>query len=193
MNRKDLSLYIKKRRAIWLRCTVFWCRTIISQEEAEDILQEVICMLYEKPGVEKLIELMNMPCNNVTKLDYYVFKTIHHNCTSKSAPYYQQYHKISKKENLENSQLEKLVTDVYESNDTPDEKTDQEKIEMIKQIFNNLNMSERNRKLFIFHVFEGKEFSEWSGTETLQKLNNIVYEIKLRIRKELKKNTQTGG
>ena len=34
--------------------------------------------------------------------------------------------------------------------------------------------------------FEGKEFSEWSGTETLQKLNNIVYEIKLRIRKELK-------
>ena len=64
---------------------------------------------------------------------------------------------------------------------------------MIKQIFNNLNMSERSRKLFIFHVFEGKEFSEWSGTETLQKLNNIVYEIKLRIRKELKKNTQTGG
>ena len=180
MNRKDLSLYIKKRRAIWLRCTVFWCRTIISQEEAEDILQEVICMLYEKPGVEKLIELMNMPCNNVTKLDYYVFKTIHHNCTSKSAPYYQQYHKISKKENLENSQLEKLVTD-------------QEKIEMIKQIFNNLNMSERNRKLFIFHVFEGKEFSEWSGTETLQKLNNIVYEIKLRIRKELKKIPRQGG
>ena len=61
---------------------------------------------------------------------------------SKSAPYYQQYHKISKKENLENSQLEKLVTDVYEGNDTPDEKTDQEKIEMIKQIFNNLNMSD---------------------------------------------------
>ena len=60
MNRKDLSLYIKKRRAIWLRCTVFWCRTIISQEEAEDILQEVICMLYEKLGVEKLIELMSM-------------------------------------------------------------------------------------------------------------------------------------
>ena len=101
--------------------------------------------------------------------------------------------KISKKENLENSQLEKLVTDVYEGNDTPDEKTDQEKIEMIKQIFNNLNMSERNRKLFIFHVFEGKEFSEWSGTETLQKLNNIVYEIKLRIRKELKKIPRQGG
>lgn len=57
MNRKDLSLYIKKRRAIWLRCTVFWCRTIISQEEAEDILQEVICILYEKPGVEKLIRI----------------------------------------------------------------------------------------------------------------------------------------
>ena len=62
-----------------------------------------------------------------------------------------------------------------------------------RQIFNNLNMSERNRKLFIFHVFEGKEFSEWSGTETLQKLNNIVYEIKLRIRKELKKIPRQGG
>lgn len=76
MNRKDLSLYIKKRRAIWLRCTVFWCRTIISQEEAEDILQEVICMLYEKPGVEKLIELMRRGSEYVCFCEYLLSRMV---------------------------------------------------------------------------------------------------------------------
>lgn len=192
--KKNLENFIAEKRETWVRYARTWCQYVISRDEAEDVVQEVICMLlYQSKKNDKFIRMMNKPRNNQTELDYYVIKTIRNNCQSSNASYYRKYHKSPATEKPGEILPEWNAFDPWEKYEEQCETTPEEKVKIIRTIFDGIHFSEYHRKIFIFHFFEHHSFKDWKGPETTRKLDKIYYEMKKVLVKKIKKLEEQGG
>ena len=100
MASEALNKYIEKRYDRWLDYAKYHCSLAGMSSEAIDVLNEVMCMLLQKP-LEHLSRLMEAKQGKYTELDWYILQMIKLNVTSDTSPYRHKYKPIPVDENVD--------------------------------------------------------------------------------------------
>ena len=100
MASEALNKYIEKRYDRWLDYAKYHCSLAGMSSEAIDVLNEVMCMLLQKPP-EHLSRLMGAKQGKYTELDWYILQMIKLNVTSDTSPYRHKYKPIPVDENVD--------------------------------------------------------------------------------------------
>ena len=85
-----IEAFIEKRYDRWLDYAKYHCSLAGMSSEAIDVLNEVMCMLLQKP-LEHLSRLMEAKQGKYTELDWYILQMIKLNVTSDTSPYRHKY------------------------------------------------------------------------------------------------------
>lgn len=181
MKKNDLTSLFEKNYKHWLEYTLFYSRKFNLQNEAYDILNEVLLMVWKGKSIEALTEMMKKKKKNATELDYFILHIIQKNIFSRSAPYRHKYHHNRELEYRASFPPDSFV---YEPKDTKEEQLD-----LINYILEHLDIKPLKIEVFKFYYFEGKPLKAWEGPEALKTLykmkNEVVDEIKIHIKKIL--------
>lgn len=177
-----LNSYIEKRYNRWLDYAKYHCSLAGMSDEAIDVLNEVLAMLLEKPK-EYTVHLLESKHGKYTELDFYVLQMIKLNITSSTSPYQHKYKPMPVDSNVDWQRL-KIIDEIEIENDRPGEIVSQ--YNLVREIVNELYLSEFARKIFEFHFFNGEPFSEWPGPEDKKNLYEIYNQVQNMIRAKLK-------
>lgn len=173
MATEEIKKYIKKRYDRWLDYASYHCGCAGMADEAHDVLNEVLLNLLQKPE-QKITVLLNKKSGQYTELDYYVLRMIKLNATSDTSPYRHKYKKLPVDQNVEYSDLE--IEDVTEDDyDIPGEIV--RKTRIVREIFDNISVSDFARDVFTWRFFCGEKFSEWPGPESEKELFDVYYKV----------------
>lgn len=139
MASEALNKYIKKRYDRWLDYAKYHCSLAGMSSEAIDVLNEVMCMLLQKP-LEHLSRLMEAKQGKYTELDWYILQMIKLNVTSDTSPYRHKYKPIPVDENVDWRRLNII--------DEPDDSIDRteyirERMQDIRDMVDLLGLSEK--------------------------------------------------
>lgn len=180
-NREKINQYITKRYERWLDYSQYHCTLAGIGSEAIDVLNEVLCSLIQKDE-NMLFSLLKKKSGQYTELDYFVLRMIKLNATSLTSPYRQKYSLIPKDENKDYWQIEIEDTE-YEEIDTPADIL--RMTNKVREIVEQLNLSEKHKRIFDFKFFQNESFKDWIGTESVSELykeyNKILKLIKSKV------------
>lgn len=185
MSEPEINNYIAKRYARWLDYAIYHCGLVGIPDEANDVLNEVLCSLLAK-NKKYLLGMLHSKKNGYTELDFFVLKMIKLNVTSPTSPYQSKYKRIPTDENTDYAQLD--VEDISDENE--DRSGDILcKMHQVREAFEELDLSPLARCVFKYRFFDGGNFSEWEGEETQKQLyeiyNKVLYTIKNKLKGEL--------
>lgn len=177
----EVNNYIAKRYDRWLDYSKYHCGLAGTPDEANDVLNEVLCALLQKDD-KMLCALLSAKKNGYTELDFFVLKMIKLNATSDTSPYRNKYKPVPSDDNIDYSRLE--IEDMAE--ETEDNTSIVlERMHQVREIFDNLDLSPLARKVFSFHFFQDNNFTEWTGQEPLKRLYEIYNGVQELIRKKI--------
>lgn len=168
----EINQYIEKRYARWLDYASYHCSLANMLDEANDVLNEVIVNLLEKDE-KKVLKMYNIVKNGYRELDFFVLRMIKLNIYSPTSPYQNKYKKVSGSE-VEFSRLN-IPDEVYEDDDKPARILAQ--CNQVREIFENLNLSEKAKRIFHHRFFMGLSFSCWEGPESKNELYDTYNRI----------------
>ena len=135
-------------------------------DEAIDVLNEVMCMLLQKPP-EHLSRLMEAKQGKYTELDFYILQMIKLNVTSDTSPYRHKYKPIPVDENVDWRRLN--IIDEQEEEPDKNEYI-RERLQEVREILDSLDISEKAVKIFTWKFFAGESFADWPGAESRKEL-----------------------
>lgn len=166
MASEALNKYIEKRYDRWLDYAKYHCSLAGMSSEAIDVLNEVMCMLLQKP-LEHLSRLMEAKQGKYTELDWYILQMIKLNVTSDTSPYRHKYKPIPVDENVDWRRLNII--------DEPDDSIDRteyirERMQDIRDMVDLLWLSEKAKRIFAWKFFAGESFADWPGPESRKEL-----------------------
>jgi hypothetical protein len=179
---KEITRYIEHRYARWLDYSLFHCTQAGISDEASDVLNEVVLYLLEKNEC-KLLTLYNTKKGQYRELDFYVLRMIKLNIYSPTSPYQNRYKPIPKEE-VELSCI-KLVD--FDDDDDDDDKPARifDQINQVRTIADELNLSDKAKRIFKHRFILGLPLSEWDGPEQKKELyetyNKVVNLIKQKL------------
>ncbi|TCO87679.1 hypothetical protein EV202_13030 [Bacteroides heparinolyticus] len=162
----DINNYISKRYARWLDYAEFHCAHAGIWGEASDVLDEVLCSLLDKDPCF-LSRLLNAKKNGYTELDFFVLRMIKLNVTSPTSPYRSKYKPIPTDENADYSRLD--IEDMEDDSEDVAGET-LRRMRLVREIFEELDLSPFARSVFQYRFFDGGVFSEWPGDESSKDL-----------------------
>ena len=135
-------------------------------DEDIDVLNEVMCMLLQKPSGH-LSRLMEAKKGKYTELDFYILQMIKLNVTSDTSPYRHKYKPIPVDENVDWRRL----NIIDEPDDSPDHtEYIRERMQDIRNIIDQLSLSEKAKRIFAWKFFAGESFADWPGPENRKEL-----------------------
>lgn len=162
----EIENYVTKRYYRWLDYASYHCGLAGIEDEATDLLNEVMIMLLTKPqqDMEKLLKAKK---NGYTELDFFVLKMIKLNATSVTAPYRSKNKPLPVDVNTDYTRLNII--------DVPDDSIDRTgvtlwRMRVIRFIFDRLELSEFDRAVFEYHFFQDRKFIDWPKIDTLKNL-----------------------
>ena len=179
----DVKTYINQRYPRYLDYAVYHCTCAGIGDEASDVLNEVLCNLFSKPieKLQRLYEQKSTKCS-YTELDFFILRMIKLNATSNTAPYRAKYKPIPRNENVCYTQLD-IEDAAYNEYDYPAKTL--EKMNKVREIVEELNLSEFAKSVFYFRFFEGEKFADWKGPENEKKLFDVYYDVVELIKERL--------
>lgn len=184
MASKALNEYIRKRYDHWLDYARFHATLAGISDEAIDILNEVMAMLLEKPNddMEKLLATRH---GQYTELDFYVLQMIKLNATSDTSPYRHKYKSLPVDSNVDWRSLNII--------DEPDQEEDKAayiagRMREIRAIVDKLDLSDKAKRIFVWHFFSGESFRDWPGPERRNELHDVYRRTLMAIREALAGN-----
>lgn len=158
--------YIRRRYERWLDYAVYHCGLVGIPDEANDVLNEVLCSLLQKDDA-KLQQLLSAKKNGCTELDFFVLKMIKLNVTSDTSPYRSKYRPMPVDQNVDYSRLE--IEDVKEESVDKNELL-LSRFHQVRDVLQDLDLSPLARRVFEYRFFEDANFSDWPGKESLKQL-----------------------
>ncbi len=181
MEEKEINEYISKRYERWLDYAAYHCGLAGIPDEANDVLNEVLCSLLTK-NTRYLLSMLHSKKNGYTELDFFVLRMIKLNATSPTSPYQNKYKNVPSDDNVDYTRLD--------IEDLVDEETDRsgevlERMHQIRDVFENLNLSPLARRVFEFRFFQDGNFNDWKGKETHKQLYDIYNKVQALIKKKL--------
>ena len=166
MASEALNKYIEKRYDRWLDYAKYHSSLAGMTDEAIDVLNEVMCMLLQKP-LEHLSRLMEAKQGKYTELDFYILQMIKLNVTSDTSPYRHKYKPIPVDENVDWRRL----NIIDEPDDSPDHtEYIRERMQDVRNIIDQLGLSEKAKRIFAWKFFAGESFADWPGPENRKEL-----------------------
>lgn len=173
--------YIGRRYERWLDYAVYHCGLAGIPDEANDVLNEVLCSLLQKDDA-KLQQLLSAKKNGCTELDFFVLKMIKLNVTSDTSPYRSKYRPMPVDQNVDYSRLE--IEDVKEESVDKNELL-LSRFHQVRDVLQDLDLSPLARRVFEYRFFEDVNFSDWPGKESLKQLYEIYNKVQELIRKKI--------
>jgi len=178
---KELEKYIGKRYERWLDYASYHCSCAGIENEASDVLHEVLCDLLNKPP-GKLSELLHKKSGQYTELDFFVLRMIKLNAISDTSPYRHKYKPIPVDANVDYNHLD--------IEDVTDEERDctadiLEKTNIVRKILDELFISEHAKSVFRWRFFCGEKFCDWTGQESEKELFDCYYKVVNLIKEKL--------
>lgn len=169
MANEVLSKYIEKRYERWLDYARYHCSLSGMVGEEIDVLNEVLAMLLEKPETY-VLKLLESKQGKYTELDFYILQMIKLNVTSDTSPYRHKYKAIPVDDNVDWRRLNVI--------DEPDDEYDKaayicDKTKVIRDILEDLHLSDRAKRIFSWKFFAGESFADWPGPESKKELYNV--------------------
>lgn len=178
---KEVRDYIEKRYQGLLDYSEYHCSCAGIADEAVDVLNEVLCSLLQK-SPEKMNTLLNKQKGEFTHLDFYILRMIKLNVTSPTSPYQHKYRSVQIDRNVDYSSIE--MEDVEQDDtDRPQEILDQ--VRKIREVLDEIMISEKARRVFEFRFFDGEIFSSWPGPENDKELYEIYDKVVMLIKEKL--------
>lgn len=181
---KEITKYIEHRYARWLDYSLFHCSQAGIEDEASDVLNEVIVSLLEKDE-NKLLELYFLKKGQYRELDFYVLRMIKLNIYSPTSPYQNKYKPIPKSD-VEFSRLRLAEVEEYDD-DRP--ALILEQCAKVRHALDGLNLSNNARRVFEHRFFLGLPLSEWEGPEPKKELYEIYDRVVELIKSKLNGKT----
>lgn len=166
MDTEIINSYITVRYDRWLDYSKYHCSLACMPDEAVDVLNEVLMMLLEKDPVY-LLQMYEAKKGRYRELDYFILQMIKLNITSVTSPYRHKYKPIPVDENVNWQRLD-IVDETGQEQDKAG--TALREMRLIRYIFDRLDLTELERRVFTFKFFAGMSFAEWPGQENRKKL-----------------------
>lgn len=166
MDTEIINSYITVRYDRWLDYSKYHCSLACMPDEAVDVLNEVLMMLLEKDPVY-LLQMYEAKKGRYRELDYFILQMIKLNITSVTSPYRHKYKPIPVDENVNWQRLD-IVDETGQEQDKAG--TALREMRLIRYIFDRLDLTELERRVFTFKFFAGMSFAEWPGLENRKKL-----------------------
>ncbi|MGI6048726.1 MAG: hypothetical protein ACOYEG_12115 [Petrimonas sp.] len=184
----EINNYLNKRYDRYLDYAEYHCNCAGIPDEAQDILNEVLLNVLEKPK-EKIINLYNKKKDCYRDLDFFILRMIKLNATSATSPYRWKLNKFTPPID-KNSELTKLEIEdkVEEEKDLIQYILDKKRI-VHDIVDNRLNISDKKRALFYFR-FEGGKVSESSDLTGIEVKGKAVYEAYYEVRNMIKEEIE---
>lgn len=186
MGLEVIDKYIEKAYSRWLDYSKYHCSCAGIEDEAIDVLNEVLCDLLQKPA-EKLLSLLNKKSGQYTELDFFVLRMIKLNATSPTSPYRHRYRSLPVDGSVDYTHLE--IEDHEEDDDIDRPAEILEKTNTVRKILDDLSLSDKARRVFCFRFFEGERFCDWPGSETEKELFDAYYKVVSLIKDKLNRKT----
>jgi|GEM_PF-144914 len=154
--------YITKRYERWLDYSNYHCELAGMPDEASDVLNEVLCDLLQKDNA-KLEKLLQAKKNGYTELDFFVLRMIKLNATSDTSPYRNKYKPCMPVDN--DTDCSRLEIEDKSTNVVDNSAILFLKMQIVRFVFDHLEMPNLNRAVFKYRFFEDRPFSEWNYKE----------------------------
>ncbi|SHF50118.1 hypothetical protein [Dysgonomonas macrotermitis] len=172
MANQIINKYISERYDRWLDYALYHCTHSGMDDEAIDVLNEVLIMLIEKceTNEQYMLKLYESKKGQYRELDFFVLQMIKLNIQSPTSPYRHKYKPIPLDSNVDIQRL-----DLIDDEDIEQDKSGDILIQMqkVREIFDNLQLSDKARRVFSWKFFECNKFSEWEGSEDKKELYDI--------------------
>lgn len=180
MASREINNYITKRYDRWLDYARYHCTQCGIADESEDVLNEVVLSLLQKPD-KKLDCLLNSKQGQYTELDFYVLRMIKLNASSPTSPYQNKYKSLPVDDNVDYSCLE--------IEDCCSEESDRagyilDRMHQIREMIEELGFSTKAMAVFEFRFFQDGDFKQWDGEVDMD--IKELYDVYSRITKLLK-------
>lgn len=175
---KPLDTFITAHYAQWVEYAAYHVRQSRLAIEPAEVVNDVLCTLLER-DVAKLERLMNARNKDGTELDFFVMRIIKISVHSPRSPFrYQRGQHCT--DRLEDSiRTIPVLAPEFDQEDA---------YRQVKQVLEELQLSELSKRIFAWRVIEGKPFAEWPGKESQKFLydtfNRILLIISAKIRRK---------
>lgn len=187
MSRDIINNYISERYNQWLDYSKYHCSHQSMNDQAIDVLNEVIIMLIEKfeSNPSYIMQLHDSKKGKYRELDFFILQMIKLNIQSPTSPYQYKYRYIAIDENVDYQLLEIL--------DEEDIVRDRAEIifnemQQVRHIVDNSQLSESAKHIFYWKFFEGNRFSEWKGSEDKSYLYDVYNDILTMVKNKINGN-----
>lgn len=182
---KKVKEYIATRYNGLLDYSKYHCSCAGIEDEAVDVLNEVLCSLFEKDPAD-MNTLLNQKKGDYTHLDFYILRMIKLNVTSPTSPYQHKYRSVQIDNNVDYSTIE-IEDECEDERDVPQEILD--KIHIVREVLDEIMLSEKAREIFDYRFFHGEVFANWPGPEEDKELYEVYNKIVELIKDKLSGNT----
>lgn len=177
----EIKTYISNRYERWLDYANFHCCKAGFEDQANDILNEVMISVLENDE-RKINCLFNAKKGQYRELDFFILRMIKLNVYSPTSPYQNKYKPIPANTEVDYRKLN-IIDSEDEEIDSPAEILAQ--FNQVREIFDQLHLCEKAKQIFEHRFFLDLHFSEWEGPETKKELykayKKVIQLIKKRI------------
>jgi len=186
---KKLNEHITNTYRDWLDYARFHVKLASKGDQAEDILNEVIVDILSSKDESFLVDLLgkkiqdNKRDKEYTELDIYFLKAIKRNCHSPTSPWQHKTRDVPKDCNVNPWDLE--IVDQEESESDPT-LVRLEKYRRAREILDQLDIPEREKKIFSWKFFEDNPLTRWPGPESYSVARSIFLKIKRKMANKIK-------
>lgn len=181
----ELCNFIRERYPHWLEYSQFHCAKLQIPEEAMDLLDYVLCVVWFNYDHTILIDFMHFETEKGTRLDFYVMGIIKRNLYSVTAPYIRRLKKD--KERFVHVELFSPDVLVYDPADLSSDEIRQEQFDWVMETLERCDFTNYERSMFKYHFVEGKNLRDWGGPESLPTRYRVLQRMINLIKKEKEK------
>ncbi len=181
----EIKLYIEKRYPRWLDYSRYHCSHANILDQANDVLNEVLVALLEKDE-KKVLRMYNTKKSGYRELDFFVLRMIKLNIYSPTSPYQNKYKPLNAIIDIDFCRLN-IPDHEYEEDDKPALILAQ--FNQVRKIFEELNLSDKAKRIFSHRFFYGLPFSQWEGPEKPKELYETYNKVAKLIKGVINKKT----
>lgn len=189
MNKNELIGFFKKNYTHWLEYAVYHCSKVGMEAQANDLLHEVLYAIWTDYDRKFLDNLMHKKGKGGTELDFFILRITRNIIYSTSKSCKPQY--LLSIEQLEFSRSISPDVFAYDPEEDP-ERIKQQKIDLIEEALEHLDIAPRKLAVFKFYYLEGRPLKEWQGTEAQKTLYKMKNDVVAKIKKYIKKVVESG-
>ena len=176
MANQTINNYITERYDSWLDYARYQSSHANMEDEAIDVLNEVLIMLINKceANEEYILKLYESKKGKYRELDFFVLQMIKLNVQSPTSPYQHKYKSLPTNENVDYQNIDLIDDDEFVLDRSGVIYNEMRKV---RDTFENLDLSEKAQRIFSWKFFEGNRFSDWEGSEEKQELYSIYNKV----------------